>query len=44
MSAELTEVAIYSWYCADCGEGGTDWDEEWRAQSEMDEHNEEEHA
>lgn len=43
MSAYPTEHMSYSWYCEDCGEGGRDYDNEYSAHSEMEEHNEEKH-
>ena len=44
MSAELTEASVYSWYCAECGDGGADYPDEYPATADMEEHNEEQHG
>lgn len=43
MSANVTENTIYSWYCAECGEGGDDLDDDYQAETEADAHNAENH-
>lgn len=44
MAAELTEETTYSWYCADCGEGGPDYPgDECGAAAGMEAHNGSQH-
>lgn len=42
--AILTEETTYSWWCENCGQGGSDYDSENAAEAEMNEHNEENHG